>query len=170
MVSRMRAPGITVLLLIVALVGAGCSHTKSGSHAQPGQATVEIQRPENNGSVNILPCTISLSDGQSCKLIGAEQMVFSVQSGALWAAASSPDAYASPDSGYPVAWHSRRFRFQLHAGETVRLSVEPRSRGSTYIGGWTIKRAANKRGAGKGGFAVLWRAGRAWPALPDRER
>jgi hypothetical protein len=28
----------------------------------------------------------------------------------------------------------------------------------------------NKRGAGKGGLAVLWRAGRAWPALPDRER
>src|ERR1019366_3788109 len=28
----------------------------------------------------------------------------------------------------------------------------------------------NKRGAGKGGFAGLWRAGRAWPALPDRER
>ena len=29
---------------------------------------------------------------------------------------------------------------------------------------------ANKRGAGKGGFAVLLHAGRAWPALPDRER
>jgi len=28
----------------------------------------------------------------------------------------------------------------------------------------------NKRGAGKGGFAVLRRSGRAWPALPDRER
>ncbi len=28
----------------------------------------------------------------------------------------------------------------------------------------------NKRGAGKGGFAVLWHAQRAWPALPDRER
>ena len=28
----------------------------------------------------------------------------------------------------------------------------------------------NKRGAGKGGTGVLWRAGRAWPALPDRER
>jgi hypothetical protein len=28
----------------------------------------------------------------------------------------------------------------------------------------------NKRGAGKGGFAILWRAGRACPALPDRER
>ena len=29
---------------------------------------------------------------------------------------------------------------------------------------------SNKRGAGKGGIAVLWRTGRAWPALPDRER
>ena len=28
----------------------------------------------------------------------------------------------------------------------------------------------NQRGAGKGGIAVLWRAGRAWPALPDRDR
>ena len=28
----------------------------------------------------------------------------------------------------------------------------------------------NKRGAGKGGVGALWRAGRAWPALPDRER
>jgi hypothetical protein len=29
---------------------------------------------------------------------------------------------------------------------------------------------ANQRGAGKGGFAILWHAGRARPALPDRER
>jgi len=29
---------------------------------------------------------------------------------------------------------------------------------------------ANKRGAGKGGFAALWRAGRAWPALPEQQR
>jgi hypothetical protein len=28
----------------------------------------------------------------------------------------------------------------------------------------------NKRGAGKGGLAVLWHAERVWPALPDRER
>ena len=28
----------------------------------------------------------------------------------------------------------------------------------------------NKRGAGKGGFAVLWRTGRAWPALPEPGR
>jgi hypothetical protein len=28
----------------------------------------------------------------------------------------------------------------------------------------------NNRSAGKGGLAVLWRAGRAWPAPPHRER
>ena len=33
-----------------------------------------------------------------------------------------------------------------------------------------MKGLPNKRGAGKGGFAVLLRAGRPWPALPDRER
>jgi hypothetical protein len=30
--------------------------------------------------------------------------------------------------------------------------------------------SANKRGAGKGEIAVLWRAGRARSVLPDRER
>ena len=34
----------------------------------------------------------------------------------------------------------------------------------------TLFRRSNKRGSGKGGAAVLWRAGRAWPALPDRGR
>lgn len=33
-----------------------------------------------------------------------------------------------------------------------------------------MKDASNKRGAGKGGTAVLWPVGRTWPALPDRER
>ena len=33
-----------------------------------------------------------------------------------------------------------------------------------------MTRSYNKRGAGKGGVADLWRAGPSWPALPDRER
>jgi hypothetical protein len=30
-----------------------------------------------------------------------------------------------------------------------------------------MSRVPNQRGAGKGGVAVLWHAGRAWPALPE---
>ena len=33
----------------------------------------------------------------------------------------------------------------------------------------SMKLESNKRGAGKGGMTVPVRAGRAWPALPDRE-
>jgi hypothetical protein len=33
-----------------------------------------------------------------------------------------------------------------------------------------MRRTPNKRGAGKGGVAVLWRVRRVSPALPDRER
>jgi hypothetical protein len=33
-----------------------------------------------------------------------------------------------------------------------------------------MKARPNKRGAGKGGFAVLWRAEHSCPTLPDRER
>jgi len=35
---------------------------------------------------------------------------------------------------------------------------------------FAVMRTPNKRGAGKGGITVLSDAGRAWPALPDRER
>jgi hypothetical protein len=38
------------------------------------------------------------------------------------------------------------------------------------VGEETMMLKANKRCAGKGGFAVLWRAERSCPALPDRER
>lgn len=33
-----------------------------------------------------------------------------------------------------------------------------------------LEKKPNKRGPGKGGVAVVWRAERARPALPDRDR
>jgi propanediol dehydratase small subunit len=65
--------------------------------------------------------------------------------------------------------------------ETLGLSLEERY-GVDFDALWreditlrelyehTRRKAFYKRGAGKGGFAGLWRAGRAWPALHDRER
>jgi hypothetical protein len=158
---------MTTVLLICAMVGAGCSHTASTRRSQTGRASVVIERPENNGSVNILPCTIILSDGQRCTLIGGEHAIISVQSGALCATASSADPYVPPNSGYPVAWHSPRFGFHLGAGERVRLSVEPRSSGSTYIGGWTISRAANEVTSADGGWRVPFAFVAQWPAAAE---
>ena len=68
-----------------------------------------------------------------------------VPQGSLWLEASSIDLYHYPENPDPRAWRSRRIRLRLGPGEAVRLSVEPKSKGSTYVGGWTIEREANER-------------------------
>jgi hypothetical protein len=131
----MRASIIfTILLPIVS----GCSHLQP---VHQDAATIEFDRPENNGSVNILPCTLVLSDQQRVTLIGGQHATVSISPSKLWVEAFSPDPY-SPDSS-STAWHSSRIRFHLGSGERVRFSIEPRAEGSTYIGGWTIHHAPN---------------------------
>src|SRR5258707_5959942 len=129
----MRALYISILLLMFAITGAGCLHTHSGDSTYVVPASIEIKRPENNGSINILPCTISFSDGQKCELSGGERKVVSVRSGALWAAASSPDPYRLAATDSP-AWRFAVFRFNIRPGETLRLSVEPKPKKSTHVG------------------------------------
>jgi hypothetical protein len=99
-----------------------------------------VERPENNGSVNILRCAITCSTGQRAELGGGETARLTVPAGSVCVEASSIDPY-DPENHDPKAWRSRRMRMRLEAGEVVRLSVEPRSKGSAYIGGWTIERA-----------------------------
>ncbi len=166
----MRASGISIILLAFVVGTGGCLHPGSGGRSQSARAKIKIERPENNGSVNIVPCTISLSDGQTCILTGGDSTTVLVRCGTFWVAASSLDPYAPSDSGYPVAWRSPRVAFHIGPGETVRLSVEPRSKGSTYIGGWTIRRAANERAGVDAGCAILLASERAWPGTTHRER
>lgn len=139
-VSCMRVSGISILLLVFALAGAGCACTHSLERAP---TSVEVERPENNGSVNILPCTIIFSDGQKRILNGGDRVVLPVRPGALWVTAFSPDPYRT-DSTDSTAWRSSRFTFRVNPGETLRLSVEPKSKDSAYVGGWIIERVANE--------------------------
>jgi hypothetical protein len=133
---------ISVLWLAFVLPGAGCIHTRSRQHDDVAPANIQIERPENNGSVNILPCTIIFSDGQRCELLGGDQAVVLVRPGALWVAAYSRDPYR-PDSVDSTAWRSLRFRFHVGSGQIFQLSVEPKSKGSAYTGGWLIEHAAS---------------------------
>ena len=135
-VSRMKASAIFRLLLILAC--SGCSHVQ---RAQDGMALVEFERQEDNGSVNIVPCILVLSDHQRITLNGGERATVSVSPGGFFVTASSTDPY-SPHSN-SRAWRSPRTRFPVASGERLRVSVEPAGSGSTYTGGWTIQ-AANK--------------------------
>lgn len=121
-----------VLFLLVS----GCSHFQP---AQRGVAMVEFERQEDNGSVNIVPCTLVLSDHQKITLGGGGRAAVSVSPGSFYVAAFSIDPY-SPHSD-ERAWHSSRTTFEVASGERLRVVVEPASSGSTYTGGWTIHAA-----------------------------
>jgi hypothetical protein len=123
-----------VLLLLVS----GCSQFQP---AQRGVATIEFERQEDNGSVNIVPCTLVLSDHQKITLSGGERAAVSISPGSCYVTAFSIDPY-SPHSD-ERAWRSPRMIFEVASGERLRVVVEPASSGSTYTGRWTIH-AANK--------------------------
>lgn len=120
----------TMLLLFVS----ACSYLQ---HVQQNAATIEFERQEDNGSVNILPCTLVVSDHQRVTLIGGQHATVSVSPGKVWIEAFSPDPYSPHFSA--KAWRSTRISFQVGRGERVRFSVEPEAAGSTYIGGWFIR-------------------------------
>jgi hypothetical protein len=124
--------------ILVILSCSGCIHLR---RAPEGMAVIEVERQEDNGFVNIVPCTLILSDHQQRTLSGGEQTVVSVPSGVFYVEAFSIDPY-SPGSD-TKAWRSPRTRFHAAHGERLRISVEPAASGSTYTGGWTI-RAADK--------------------------
>ena len=129
-VRRMKAfvtSGVLLLLL------SGCSQLQP---AQRGVATVEFERQENNASVNIVPCTLVLSDHQTITLCGGERAVVSVSPGSFYVTAFSIDPYSAHSGAR--AWRSPRTRFHVASGERLRVFVEPASSGSTYTRGWSI--------------------------------
>jgi hypothetical protein len=151
------------LLFILLCLGGACSHTHSEHESAGITATIVVERPENNGSVNLVRCAIVLSTGQRAELGGGETATLTVPPGSLWLEVSSFDIY-QPDNPDPKAWRSRRMTMHLKPGEVVRLSVEPNSRDSTYVGGWTIERTRRKRSAVGARHALCRHVPRCWPA------
>lgn len=104
-------------------------------HSRP-VATVEFEREEENGSVNIVPCTLVLSDHQKVTISGGDRAAVSVSPGFFEVTAFSIDPYTPGSS--ETAWHSRPTAFRVADGERLKVFIEPASSGSTYIGGWSI--------------------------------
>jgi hypothetical protein len=127
----MKAP---VILGVLLLLLSGCSQLQPG-----GVASIEFERQENNGSVNIVPCTLVLSDHQTITLRGGERAIVSLRPGSFYVTAFSIDPYSRQSD--QRAWCSSPVRFQASSGERLRVLVEPAFSGSIYNGGWIIHAA-----------------------------
>ena len=129
----MKVSAIFVLLVMFLITG-GCSHLRP---SKTDAAVIEFERQEDNGFVNVVPCTLVLSDGHKVTLSGGERAVVSVQPGNLWVTVFSQDPYSPHSSAR--AWRSSRTALQIERGQKLRVFVEPMAKDSAYIGGWKVR-------------------------------
>ena len=95
-----------------------------------------IERPENNGFLNIIPCTIQLDAGSKFILLGGQTNFFWVKPGKHSLIAKSVNPY--PDALNDSDWKPASFEITITNFQTTRIILEPKSQGSTYIGGWNL--------------------------------
>jgi len=108
---------------------------QSHSDKQP-TAKIFIERPENNGSINIVPCTVKLNTGEEIILSGGQTNSFFVKAGTYFLIASSVNPYEL--SSKNSAWKSNRLKISIADSQMVKIILEPKSEESTYIGDWIL--------------------------------
>ncbi|HEY6477987.1 MAG TPA: hypothetical protein VI456_15525 [Polyangia bacterium] len=128
--------------------------------ADGGMIHVDIYRPESNGLMNSIACIITIagdppsgfchevirgaenkgiSGGTTTVLLGGDRVICEVKSStsvqAFTPRALRPDG-ATPDAR---SWAATTLAPRAAPGQTVELGIIPKSRGSTYIGGWLVR-------------------------------
>jgi hypothetical protein len=150
----LRRSLVVAAALLAVLVFAG-----RGDAADPGMVRVDIFRPENNGLMNSIGCILTiagdpsggfchevirgeaqrqLSGGTTTVLLGGDRVLCEIKPGvsiqAFTPRALRADGFA-PDGR---SWAATTLAPRGRPGETVEVGVVPKSRGSTYLGGWLL--------------------------------
>jgi hypothetical protein len=99
-------------------------------------AKISIERPENNGSINIVACVVEINPNQKIVLRCGQTNSFSVRTGKYFLKASSSNPYEFSSKG--SEWKSDRLKIVIGDSQVVKIILEPKSKGSTYTGGWTL--------------------------------
>ncbi len=122
-----------LLFSLVLMNGCVCQ-----SHIPQSQAIAQIliERPEDNGLINIFPCTVELNIGQKIVLNGGQANSFSVKSGTYFLKASSLNPY--PHATRDSDWKSDSLKIVVVNSQVIKIIVAPKSEGSSYIGGWIL--------------------------------
>jgi hypothetical protein len=117
------------LILLNGCAGQHVSQNRSASH-------ILIERPENNGFINIFPCTVKISSGKETVLHGGENESLFVRTGTCFLMASSSNPY--PKATNNSDWKSNLLKITVANLQVIKIIVEPNSEGSSYSGGWVL--------------------------------
>ena len=112
----------------------GCT---SQSPALQNNCKIFIYRPENNGFINIVPCTVKCSSGRKAVLHGGENDIFVLEPGKYSLTVTSANPY--PEAKKDTDWESSPVEITVTNAQVMRIVVEPKSEGSAYVGGWVLQ-------------------------------
>jgi len=110
-----------------------------GCAGQPylSQAKIFIERPKDNGDINIYSCTVKMSSGQTAVMAGGEEALFIVGPGTYYLTAGSSNPY--PTATRDSDWISDPVEITVTNSQVMRIVVVPKSKGSKYVGGWEFR-------------------------------
>jgi hypothetical protein len=131
---KMLASIIKFVAILFLISANGCA---SQSPASQNNCKILIERSENNGFINIVPCTIKCSSGHKAVLRGGENDLFIVEPGkySLTATSANPYPAAAKDSD----WESGPVEVTVANSQVMKIVVEPKSENSVYVGGWEFQ-------------------------------
>jgi len=100
-------------------------------------AILRVIRSEENGAINILPAEILVDSRPVGAILGGNSRDIAVTAGKHHVIVRSQSFYDQQSHRTP--WRSNRLKVMVAPGRTNVACLEPRSKGSTYSGGWTLR-------------------------------
>lgn len=123
---------LILALLVIFMIG--CA-TQSNISKLPN-AQIFVERPENNGSINIVRCLVQLNESQKIILSGGQTNFFSLKPGTYFLTANSVNPY--DPSSREMDWNSNQLKIAVTNSQIMKIILEPNSKDSIYIGGWIL--------------------------------
>ena len=107
------------------------------------QAEVCIDRPENQGVLNILSTQITANGKYLISVIGGETKCVVVPLGLYEVVAQSPDPYRPEKES--LIWKSAPLEIAVQSNATIKIVLTAISQGATYIGPWKLTETTSRQ-------------------------
>lgn len=125
----MNTPILLLLLSFIAVNSAAGDWPESNPDLN---AQICVERPENNGVLNIRPANVLIEDGPVLTLLGGQAACAYVEGGrtySVWIQSENP---FYPESKNPTAWKSNSLKVAVRRGTRTELLICGKGSKGTY--------------------------------------